>query len=164
MGDIENDEGKRYDVQSVKDRLTDFRNMNREIDNEIERLDRLQSKMYSVGSPQITDMPRSSSPSNDKMTSIVARKMELEEKIKEMIRSQEEERKKLEDIINRIKKPDERAVIRMRYLDIEDWSDVCFTLYGGNDRYEEKEQSYMRRLMLVHGRALLCMAKIIEES
>lgn len=164
MGDNENMEEKRYDVQAVKNRLAEYREVASEIDNQLERLDRLSEKMCSVGSPQITDMPRNPSPSNDRMMSQIVMKMELEEEVSELIRSHEEERKAIEAILKKLKKSDERAVIRMRYLDLENWSDVCFVLYGGNEGYYEKESSYMRRLMLVHGRALLAMAKVIEEE
>ena len=52
-------EEKRYDVAAVKERLNEYREKERDIDNQIERLVRLVTKMSSVGAQTITDMPRS---------------------------------------------------------------------------------------------------------
>ena len=51
-------EEKRYNVTAVKDRLNSYRENARDIDNEIERLERLISKMSGVGAQVISDMPR----------------------------------------------------------------------------------------------------------
>ena len=62
----------------VKRCLVLFMDTEREIDNEIERLEILQEKLYSVGSPEITDMPRNPSPSNDRISELLSRKNDCE--------------------------------------------------------------------------------------
>ena len=50
-------EEKRYDVAAVKERLNEYREKERDIDNQIERLVRLVTKMSSVGAQTITECP-----------------------------------------------------------------------------------------------------------
>ena len=60
-------EEKRYDVAAVKERLNEYREKERDIDNQIERLVRLVTKMSSVGAQTITDMPRSPGSDGDSL-------------------------------------------------------------------------------------------------
>lgn len=147
----------------VKRMLLDYLDLEREIDNQIERLESLESRIYSVGSPEMSDMPKNPSPSNDRMSLMIERKMELEEKIKKLIDEQTEKRKKFEDAIEKISFPDQRAVIRMRYLDGEKWESIVEMLFGENEEFDEKRDSYMRRVMILHGQALQQLADVINE-
>ena len=65
-------EEKRYDVAAVKERLNEYREKERDIDNQIERLVRLVTKMSSVGAQTITDMPRSPGADGDRIGKLVA--------------------------------------------------------------------------------------------
>lgn len=67
-------EEKRYDVAAVKERLNEYREKERDIDNQIERLVRLVTKMSSVGAQTITDMPRSQGTDGDRIGKLVAEK------------------------------------------------------------------------------------------
>ncbi|MCD8398271.1 MAG: DUF1492 domain-containing protein [Lachnospiraceae bacterium] len=152
------------DAKSIKTRLLQYREKERDIDNQIERLDALAAKLYGVGSPQITDMPKGSSPSGDRTLSQIARKQKLEEQVKEMINEQADEQKWIESVLGRLSIADEKAVIRMRYIDGEKWDNVSELLFGSKDDYEEKRDSYLRRVTKLHGRALINMARIIEQE
>ena len=68
---------KRYDVTAVKEPLNQYREKERDIDNQIERLERLVSKMTGAGAQVITDMPRAPSVSTDRMSELVGQKEEL---------------------------------------------------------------------------------------
>jgi hypothetical protein len=151
-----------HDVRAVKKRLLAFRDIERDIDNQIERLENLTAKMYSVGSPEMSDMPKGSSVISDRIAANVARKMELEESIRGMIARRDAEQKWLGDILEHIRKPDERAVIQMRYVDSEDWNHVCRMLFGSKWDFNEKEESYLRRTTNLHGRALVSIAVYLE--
>lgn len=155
---------KKYDVEAVKNRLVEYRERERDIDNQIERVEWLEMKMTSIGSPTISDMPKAASPSHDKIGSMIAQKEELETCIREDIKKQESERAEIEAILKKLKHSDERAVIRMRYFDGASWNDVVDMLFGAKNDFLGKEDTYLRRTHKIHGSALLNMAIYIEES
>ena len=143
-------EEKHYDVEAVKQRLIDLRDLRREIENQSERLERLETKLVGVGAQALTDMPKSPSPSNDR--------------IRATLEHRRRERMFFEKIIRRLKHSDERAVIRSRYLDGASWGDVVDLLYGDEEDLLEREDMYRKRVFKLHGRALLSMAQYIEDN
>lgn len=155
------DERTQYDVDSVKDRLNRYREKERDIYTQIERLERLTAKMTSAGSPVLSDMPKAGGSSIDRMAIMVAEKAELEEEIREDIRSQAVAWDKIESVLKKLQHSDERAVIRIRYHDRESWYTVTRLMFGTNDDFRGKEESYLRRVHKIHGSALLNMAKLI---
>ncbi len=158
-------EEKRYDVAAVKERLNEYREKERDIDNQIERLVRLVTKMSSVGAQTITDMPRSPGADGDRIGKLVAEKEEeLEADIRSDERDQKEEWSKIEAILSKLKHSDERAVIRIRYHDRESWSTVAEVIFGNVEDYLDREGTYIRRVHKIHGSALLNMAKIMEDG
>lgn len=157
-------EEKRYDVAAVKERLNEYREKERDIDNQIERLVRLVTKMSSVGAQTITDMPRSQGTDGDRIGKLVAEKEELEADIRSDERDQKEEWGKIEAILSKLKHSDERAVIRIRYHDRESWSTVAEVIFGNVEDYLDREGTYIRRVHKIHGSALLNMAKIMENG
>lgn len=62
-------------AEIMKTRLQEYRNLNREIENQIERLERLETKMYSPSSPNLSGMPKAPSCVRDKFADNIARKM-----------------------------------------------------------------------------------------
>ena len=154
---------KRYDVATVKERLKLYRDAERDIDNQIERLERIVAKMTSAGTKIITDMPKAPSAADDRMAELVGLKEELELSIKKAIKSQSEKRDKIESILGYVQHPDERAVIRIRYIDRENWRTVAKMMFGMNDDFDYREDTYVRRVHKIHGSALLDMARIMDE-
>lgn len=157
-------EEKHYDVEAVKQRLIDLRDLRREIENQSERLERLETKLVGVGAPALTDMPKSPSPSNDRISDLMQQKFDLEEDIRATLEHRRRERMFFEKIIRRLKRSDERAVIRSRYLDGASWGDVVDLLYGDEEDLLEREDMYRKRVFKLHGRALLSMAQYIEDN
>lgn len=132
--------------------------MLREIDNQIERLERMEVIMASPSGPNLSGMPRSSGNTSDRVAMQVARKMELEETIREAIEKEQQEREAIEQMIQRIKKPDERAVIRLRYFDRAGWPEICEILFAEAEDFTENTDNYMRKTFRIHGTALICLA------
>lgn len=157
-------EEKHYDVEAVKQRLIDLRDLRREIENQSERLERLETKLVGVGAQAFTDMPKSPSPSNDRISDLMQQKFDLEEDIRATLEHRRRERMFFEKIIRRLKRSDERAVIRSRYLDGASWGDVVDLLYGDEEDLLEREDMYRKRVFKLHGRALLSMAQYIEDN
>ena len=109
-------------------------------------------------------MPKSPSPSNDRISDLMQQKFDLEEDIRATLEHRRRERMFFEKIIRRLKRSDERAVIRSRYLDGASWGDVVDLLYGDEEDLLEREDMYRKRVFKLHGRALLSMAQYIEDN
>lgn len=148
----------------IRLRLEEFHETERDIDNQIERLEHLKAKLYAAGAQVLTDMPRSPSASNDRMAAMLAQADELDSTIRGMVKSQSEEKKRIEYILMHIRKSDERAVIRMRYFDGADWKEIAEMLFGDRDDYLEREDTFVRRAFRVRDDALTHMTIFIEES
>lgn len=161
----------RYNTGAVKEWLLEFREREKEIQDQLQRLDVMEMRITSIGSPTISDMPKSPSPFQDRSAYMIGLKIDLEEDIKEQQSEQKRTRKEIEKIIRSLKKADERSVIRARYLDcsfyhndrLSDWNDVANSLFGDRDDYLEKEDTYLRRVHRIHGSALLNMTRYIAD-
>ncbi len=152
----------RCGTDAVKHRLVEYRERERDIENQLERLDRIELRLKSIGSPALSDIPKSPSASQDKTADIIAQKIDLENEIKMAVAEQRQERNAIESILKKLKHSDERAVIRMRYFDGASWEDVVGMLFGGKEDFLRKEDTYLRRTHKIHGSALMNMAIIIQ--
>ena len=155
-------EEKQYDVAAVKRRLNRYREKERDIDTQIERLGRLETRLTGIRSPVISDMPKSHGAVDDRLVNLIAEKDELESKIRGDIKAQTEAWHEIEDILDTLTKSDEKAVIRVRYHDRESWSAVSKILFGKRRDFSEKADSYLRRVHKLHGSALVNLAKAVE--
>ena len=151
-------------VNDIKERLGKYTRLLREIDNQYERLGRMEISMAAPPGPDMTGMPRGSGTPTDRTGMMVLRKMELEEQIKETITEEQKERASIEAMIQQVKRPDERAVLRLRYFDRADWDGICAVLFSDRQDYLERIDSYQNRTYKAHGRALLRMAEILKET
>lgn len=151
-----------WDVSAVKEWLIEYREKERDIDNQIERLERFTIKMTSVGAQVISGMPRAPGTTGDRIGGLIGQKEELEVSIRSDVTKQSEKRKLIESILARLQRSDERAVIRIRYIDRENWNTVSELLFGSREDYEGKEDTYLRRVHKVHGAALQNMAQVMS--
>lgn len=146
------------EIKAMKERLRNYRSLNRDIENNIERLERLEDKMYSVSSPNLSSMPRSPRPCADRFAELVARKDEMVEKIECLIAKRDAERVSLERILAKLVNPDERAVIEMRYIDEEEWDDIIEMLFGCKENFGDSYDNYKQRTFRLHSSAIANMA------
>ena len=120
--------------------------------------------MGSPSTPNLTGLPSGGGDGTSKIERQVARKDELEEKIRRMIKEERQLRRELEQLIEKLKSPDEQTVIEMRYIDRAKWWTVCAALYSTEPDYEEKADKYLKRTFKLHGSALQALARLsIEE-
>ena len=129
-------------TQRIKDRLAAYTAMLRDIDNQLERLDRMEMTMASPPGPDLTGMPRGSGTPSDRTGMMVERKMELEEQIDRLKAEEKKERNAIEGLILQLSDPDERAVIRLRYFDRADWESTCGVLFGDRRDYIDRVDAY----------------------
>ena len=133
-------------TKEIKDRLAAYTAMLRRIDNNIERIERMEATMTSPKAQQLDAIPHSGGPAGDRMADMIARKEELEQKAREAIAEERAEHDALAAMVDQLPKPDESAVIEMRYFD--------------RVSYIEKYDSYMRRTLRIHGAALVGLAEL----
>lgn len=151
-------------VEQTKERLEDYRELDRDIDNQIERLERLESKIFGLGSPEFSDMPKSKSQSNDRVTHLLHKRDELKEEIDALIQERDAEKMFFEKAMRTIRCSDQKAVIRMRYFDRLEFNDVSFLLFGSRDDYEERQETYLRRTFSLRNAAVKGITRYIVKN
>lgn len=152
------------ETDAIKQKLESYATLQRKIDNQIERLENLNATMGSPSTPNLTGLPSGGSDGTSKIERQVAKKDELEKKIRRMIMEERQLRKELEQLIETLKNPDEQTVIEMRYIDRAKWWTVCAALYSTEPDYNEKADKYLKRTFKLHGSALQALARLsIEE-
>lgn len=144
----------------MKTRLKEYKSLNRDIDNNIERLERIESKMYSAASPNLSGMPKAQVSSTDRFANLIARKDELKSEIEGLMVERDKEKKDIEIIVKALKNPDERAVINMRYFDSATWGEITEMLFGVMPDFEENIDNYKQRVFRLHSSAILKMSKV----
>lgn len=151
---------KPKETDKIKQKLEHYMTFQRRIDNQIRRLEYLESVMGSPSAPNLSGIPGKSSDSSSKTERQILKKMELQQTILDMIADEAAERKELEAMISLLQNPDEQTVIEMHYLDHMKWWPICSALFSDAPDYTEKADKYLKRTFKIHGSALQAMAKI----
>lgn len=151
-------------TQTIKERLNDYAATLREIDNQIERLERMETVMTSPKVQHIDGMPRSGSVAGDRIATMIGDKEELERSIRAQIQEEQQERATLDRMVAALRKPDERAVIRLRYFDRADWQEIAEILFADRTDYEERVDTYLSKTFKLHGAALARLTEAQEGS
>ena len=152
------------ETDAIKQKLESYATLQRKIDNQIERLENLNATMGSPSTPNLTGLPSGGGDGTSKIERQVAKKDELEKKIRRMIMEERQLRKELEQLIETLKNPDEQTVIEMHYLDHVKWWPICAALFSGEADYAEKADKYLKRTFKLHGSALQALAKIYAQT
>lgn len=150
-------------TKRIKERLHRYTALLRDIDNQRERLDRMEATIGSPSGPDLSGMPRPQGGVSNPVAAAVEKKMELEAKIRQKEVEEKAERRAIEAMTELMDDPDERLTIQLKYLDRAEWPDVTFALYGNRPDFADKADAYQRRMYRVHGRALLSLAEIEAE-
>ena len=152
--------GKWKDENPVRDRLELCLDLAHEIDVSLERLAHLEDAMTTPKTSSLDGMPHGSGSFGDRTASLVTQKDSIERMITEKRARLSAEQGDLESIVSRLKKADERMVIRLRYFDCVSWPEVNAIMFGRKDDFEERDDVYLKRIFRYHGTALLNMAAI----
>ena len=147
------------EIVALKKRLKRLREMGFELENQMARLEWAENNLIGLGSPLLTDMPKNPSPSNDRLSNALNKKMEIETEINIVSHDFLLEREILGAVADKLQHADERLVIRMRYFDRADWSDVVKVIFSRRKDYEENIDNYYKRVFRLHGEALAEMSK-----
>lgn len=143
-------------AQAVKDWLSAYREDEIRIDNQFERLRRLEARMKSVKAVEISDMPKAFGSSTDGLTEYVIKKESIISAINRLSKIHDKDRAAIEELVRALPKALEQNVIELRYLDGMDWQEVTASVCGAD---AVKFDSSMRRVYRAHESALEFMAK-----
>lgn len=143
----------------IKAWLLAYREREAEIEMQMERLERYMTRHETAGAQELTGMPGSHRPPSDIMAEYVARKEELENEIRSAISAQNETGREIESILQNMNSASEKSLIRMRYMDRCSWSEVSSMLFGSKPDFEDRRDSYLRRVHRIHKSALSHMAR-----
>lgn len=141
-------------LKTYPEKLNDIRNMQAQ-------LERIEDKLSSVGTSTLSDMPKAPSKAADKEAELIVQKIDLEREIEQEQVNVHKLRLEIEKVMSRLKKSNERAVIRARYLCEEEWTDISFILFGAKADFTDKEESYLRRVHYIHKDALEALVNLI---
>lgn len=150
------------DTRPIKKRLAEFMKLLREIENQIERLERLESTMASPSSPKLSGMPRSGS-FTDKYAINLSRAEELDTLIRDAIKKEQAERDDLEQCLQWMALPDERQVIRLKYFDRCRWDEIAESLFIDEKELTEDFDKYRRRAYRLHTTAIKNLAQAVVD-
>lgn len=143
-----------------KQQLKDYKRLRKEIECEQERLEMIEVKILGISSKNSDGMPRSSSSEYDKMATQIAYKTDIENNLAQLLQKEKSKRMEIEkEIVERLEYPDERMLIRLRYIDGLSWREISELLFSKRKDYYEDEEKYKRRVYRIHGNALVKMAK-----
>ena len=151
-------------TDAIKERLQNYSDMVREFENQNERYVRLVTAMESPKVQSFDTMPGGGTAAGDRMTVNIARKIELEKSLEGDEKAIKEERAQLERLIRKVKKPDERAVIRMKYFDGMGWTDIADALFRKIPDFNKAARLYLDKAYKLHGTALLSLAEAQERQ
>lgn len=150
--------------EDIKKWLSQYTDEVRHIDLLIERVSALEYQINSPRSPQLDGMPHGSGRVCDPIGGAIARLDDLKSQIEAARESEEQLYRERDAAINQItgkRWPERQAVLRFRYLDMLPWAEICGAMFGSKADFDEKQESYLRRVYHVHGQALKELSKIV---
>lgn len=155
-------------MDSIKNWLNRYGELQKGIDLSIERLEALQAKASATNAPAWDDMPsHASGARKSKVETNVSLIADLEKTIREQIEAADSYGKKIDAALWTIKgknAPLLRAVLQCRYLDGLSWNETNSILFGRLEDFELREDSYLRRTHLLHAKALDLLAELVRRK
>lgn len=91
-------------------------------------------------------------------------KKAIGERLERLTRQEASERECLTAMIAELPCGNERQVLFARYFDGHSWARVCELVFGCREDFDEKAESYQRRIFRIHGNALENLQKIEAKS
>ena len=136
----------------TKDRLCSYVSLKLEIENRLERLQRLKNEAE-MPAAKLDDESKHTQGAGDRMERAIIRYMEYEDKIRPYLAQADAELKYIDDAIDSINDPLEREVLRLRYTDGEygrlmPWKEVSLKIFGDDD------DKHILATYRLHGKAI----------
>lgn len=149
-------------VEDLKRWLESYMERQRDLDSNYERLERLENKLTSPRSAALAGVPGAAAPDPDRLTFPVAELQELQTETKRQVAALRDLRHRIEGAVRLIDGPgwpNQRAVLRMRYIDGETFETIARLLFWRDPDFLMKQDSYIRRTFKIRKAALRALAK-----
>ena len=112
----------------IRGRCEAYADLARDIQNQIDRIERLEADALAPSAPSLDGMPRGRGVPGDRVGRAVALLDQIRETVREMVRAEAAERAELERIMAPLSAR-EKSVLRAHYLDGMDWDDMEDVVY-----------------------------------
>lgn len=148
-------------VEQLKRWLESYQERQRDLDATYERLERLESKLTSPRSAALTGLPGAAASDPDRLAHALAELEELRTENRKRAAALRDLRHRIEGAVCLIDGPgwpNRRAVLRMRYIDGEQWETIAWLLFGRDPDFQTKQDSYIRRAFKIRKAALRKLA------
>jgi len=122
----------------------------------------LEALLTSPRSSTLSGMPGAAALDPDRLTVPLAELQEMREATAEQAAALRDLRYRIEGAVRLIDGPgwaNRRAVLRMRYLDFEQWEVIAQLLFGRDPDFLMKQDSYVRRVFKLRKAALRALAQ-----
>lgn len=149
---------------NIKELLQEYTEINKDIDFQIVRLEQYSGKIESIKSPAYSDMPKAPPMHPDHIADMIAWKEEIENSIRDLMQKREHIRKTINSLIEQLRKPELKVVLQLRYIDLREWSEVVFDMYGEKEDYTLKIDNYRQRVFRYHKQAITEIEKMTGEE
>lgn len=144
--------------------LNRYREAYSDLENLWSRIDAARSRLESARTSILDGMPHDHGGSSDRIGAALAQIEELQAEAGKLREKAESLRHKTEAAIRKIngpRWPDRRCVLLCRYVDGESWPVVAEILFGSRPDFEDRQESYLRRVHKLHGEALSELEQIV---
>lgn len=155
---------KKAIAEAVKGWLRRYQQITEDIENLESRLEALEMRAITPRTSNIDGMPHNPSPEHDRIGDAVAKIDSVKRIIAERKAQANEVYREIDAMIERLQGRYAhlwRIVLQLRYLDGMGWSDVSFSVFGRQEDYLDKEDSYLRRTQKYHQTAVETLANLI---
>ena len=149
-------------IETLTSWLESYHERQRDLDATYERLERLESKLTSPRMATLTGLPGAAASDPDRLAHALAELQELREATTEQAAALRDLRHRIEGAVRLIDGPgwpNRRAVLRMRYIDGEQWETIAQMLFGRDPDFQMKQDSYIRRVYKIRKAALRTLAR-----
>ena len=127
-----------------------------------ERLERLEARLTSPRSAALAGVPGAAAPDPDRLAHALTELQELRDATAEQAAALRDLRRRIDAAIRLIDGPgwpNQRAVLRMRYIDGEKFETIAQLLFWRDPDFQLKQDSYIRRTFKLRKAALRALAK-----
>ena len=134
-------------VDALKTWFAAYGALSADIDNAIKRIDAMRAAVETSRVTHFSDMPRGGGlAADDRIGAQLAEIEELEEATRQKIAEGAALRREYEVAICKIHSrrtwPDRRAILRMRYIDLCAWPEICEMMYHEERDYEDRYDTF----------------------
>lgn len=150
--------------EELKAWLLRYRDAAKDADTLTARSIELRARAEAARTSRLDGMPHANGYAGDAVGVSLSRIDALEQEAQEARSHARDLYRQIDATIKKITGPgwaDKRAVLQVRYLDLEKWEGVSEVLFGRRDDYEDRQESFLRRVHKIHGAALAELSKYV---